>query len=71
VRRSNLVNLSLANNHFGPNGAIWIAALLDSDWIPAEETNGLLAGIESRIERLNVSNNNIRVGFDGLAVFGS
>jgi hypothetical protein len=52
----------LTHNRFGPNGAAWIAALLDADWLPLDENNGLFAGIESRIERLNLKCNDIRVG---------
>ncbi|KAI9597190.1 hypothetical protein BDF19DRAFT_412178 [Syncephalis fuscata] len=61
IRRSNVTELSMTHNRFGPNGAIWVAALLDADWLPSEESNGLFAGIESRVERLNLSYNDIRV----------
>ncbi|RKP09571.1 hypothetical protein THASP1DRAFT_28646 [Thamnocephalis sphaerospora] len=68
IRRSNVVDLSMTDNHFGPNGGIWIAALLDADWIPSEETNGLFAGIESRVERLHLSHNEIRSGIEQISV---
>ncbi|KAI8055941.1 hypothetical protein BDF22DRAFT_672993 [Syncephalis plumigaleata] len=68
IRRSNVTDLSLTHNRFGPNGAVWIAALLDADWLPPDESNGLFAGIESRIERLNLACNDIRSGIEQIAV---
>ncbi|RKP27665.1 hypothetical protein SYNPS1DRAFT_26693 [Syncephalis pseudoplumigaleata] len=67
IRRSNVTELSLKDNRFGPNGAIWIAALLDADWLPPDESNGLFTGIESRIERLNLACNDIRTENNTLA----